>query len=332
MDIKMLGGKITKARKEKNMSQSQLAQLLFISPQAVGKWERGESIPDIVTINQLAEIFDVDLNYFSENFRSAASETSSKGIDNSYDDTEQAEQEATRPPGEREMLINFSGSSLSESDFVGVTARKRKFNGSALQGSDFAGADLTGSSFIGSDIRGANFGGTNLTSSSFMGSDIRDANFDGTNLTDCTLSANDLTEACFNKTILLRTVFSTSGLTGARFVDTELIDVKLTKTDLTKTVFENCTFKGVDFKYSDMRGVCLDGQAFIGVKFDKTALNEATFNGSTLRNVSFRPTFALTNKYYRAIKTICFDGAMMDKLTYAELKGMGAELSKVTFL
>jgi len=37
----------------------------------------------------------------------------------------------------------------------------------------------------------------------------------------------------------------------------------------------------------------------------------------------------LTNKYYKAIKTICFDGAMMDKLTYAELKGLGADLSKV---
>jgi hypothetical protein len=37
--------------------------------------------------------------------------------------------------------------------------------------------------------------------------------------------------------------------------------------------------------------------------------------------VSFTPPFSLTNKYYRAIKAICFDGATMDKLTYAALKG-----------
>jgi DNA-binding transcriptional regulator YiaG len=43
MDTKLIGGKIAKARKEINMSQAQLAQSLFISPQAVGKWERGES-------------------------------------------------------------------------------------------------------------------------------------------------------------------------------------------------------------------------------------------------------------------------------------------------
>jgi uncharacterized protein YjbI with pentapeptide repeats len=316
MDIKMIGNKIAKARKDKNMSQAQLAQLLFISPQAVGKWERGEAIPDIVTINKLAEILGVDLNYFSENFSSAADGTAFKAaVDNNGGDMKQTIQEVANPspaPEERQLLTNFSGGDLSGSDFTGVTAHKRKFYGSALRGSDFTGADLTGSSFTGSDVR--------------------EASFDGTNLTDCTLSANDLTEASFHKTILVRTVFSASSLDGAKFTDAELADVTLTKTDLRKTVFENCTFKNVDFKYSDMRSVCLDGQTFIGVKFDKAALNEATFNGSTLQNVSFRPTYALTNKYYRAIKTICFDGAMMDKLTYAELKGLGADLSKVTFI
>jgi uncharacterized protein YjbI with pentapeptide repeats len=81
--------------------------------------------------------------------------------------------------------------------------------------------------------------------------------------------------------------------------------------------------------------MCLDGLTFIGVKFDKTSLNEATFKGATLRNVSFLAPFTwytLSKKYYRAIKTICFDGATMDKLTYAALKGMEADLSKVTVI
>ncbi|MBB6108595.1 Uncharacterized protein YjbI, contains pentapeptide repeats [Mucilaginibacter lappiensis] len=316
MDIKMIGNKIAKARKDKNMSQAQLAGLLFISPQAVGKWERGEAIPDIVTINKLAEILGVDLNYFSENFSSADNGTVFKAtVDNNDNGMEQPVPEDVNlptSPEERKLLTNFSGGDLSKSDFAGVIAHQRKFNGSALRGSDFAGADLT--------------------RSSFTGSDVREANFEGTNLTDCTLAANDLTGAIFHKTVLVRTVFSASSLAGAKFTNAELTDVTLTKTDLRRTVFENCIFKGVDFKYSDMRSVCLDGQTFISVKFDKTALNEATFNGSTLRNVSFRPTYALTNKYYRTMKTICFDGAMMDKLTYAELKGLGAELSKVTFI
>ncbi len=311
MDTKMIGSKIAKARRTKNMSQAQLAQLLFISPQAVGKWERGESVPDIVTINRLAEILGVDLNYFSESMQSVAHEAPIKATGENSGDSKQTEQEVTdiSSSTERQLLTNFSGSNLPDSDFASVTAHKRKFNGSALRLSTFENADLTGSYFSGSDMHAANF--------------------DGTNLTDCTLSANTLTDASFNRTILVRTEFSSSTLAGARFINAELVDAKLIKTDLTETIFQNCVFKGVDFKYSDLRGVRLDGNTFIDVKFDKAALNEATFNGAILKNVSFRSTYALTNKYYRAIKTICFDGAMMDKLTFAALKGMGADLSKV---
>ncbi len=307
MDIKILGSKITSARKEKNMSQAQLAQLLFISPQAVGKWERGESVPDIVTINQLAEILGVDLNYFSESFPSAGNGIISKPVEPTEEEPTNLSHLAGQP-----LLTNFSGSNLPGTDFSGVTAHQRKFSGSALRGSDFSGADLTGSSF--------------------SGSDVQEANFDETNLTDCTLSAINLTGASFNKTILVRTQFSKSELTNAKFTDAKLVDTKLTMSDLTKTIFENCIFEGVDFTYSDLRGVCLDGQTFIGVKFNKTALNGTTFNGATLVNVSFRPQFALTNKYYKAVKTICFDNAKMDKLTYAALKGIGADLSKVTII
>jgi uncharacterized protein YjbI with pentapeptide repeats len=216
---------------------------------------------------------------------------------------------------ERQLLINFSASNLPESDFAGVTAQKGKFDASALRGSNFSGADLTGSSF--------------------KSSDMREANFDGTNLTDCTLYVSDLTDASFNKSILVRTEFSTSDLTRAKFTGVKLVDAKLTLIDLRETIFENCIFSGVDFKLCDLRGKCLDGQTFIGVKFDNTSLNEAKFKGATLRNVSFLAPFTWSTwskKYYRALKTINFDGALMDKLTYAALKGMQVDLSKVTII
>lgn len=69
LSTQKIGNKIAEARKKMNISQAQLAQRLFISPQAVGKWERGESMPDITTFNALAEILNVDLNYFSESFQ-----------------------------------------------------------------------------------------------------------------------------------------------------------------------------------------------------------------------------------------------------------------------
>lgn len=213
---------------------------------------------------------------------------------------------------ERQVITNLSASNLPQSDFVGVTAHQAKFEASALRGSTFAGADLTGSSF--------------------KSSDVREANFDGANLTDCNLSTIALDSASFNKTVLVRTNFSMSGLDGTKFSGVRLVDVKLTLTDLRKTVFENCVFDGVDFKYSNLRGLNLDGQTFIGVKFDKADLTEVSFKDATFKNVSFLSSFTLSKKYYRAIKTVNFDGAKMDKLTYAALKGMGVDLSKVTVI
>ncbi|MHB1277062.1 MAG: pentapeptide repeat-containing protein [Bacteroidia bacterium] len=300
LSTKMIGSRIAEARKKKSISQAQLAQQLFISSQAVGKWERGESMPDILTLNRLAEILGVDLNYFSESFQSAGNGTVNKASDGNNASTE------------REMLNNFSGSNLPESDFAGVVAHKRKFNGSALQGTDFSGADLTGSSFIGSDVSGADFNATNLT--------------------DCSLKASDLKEGYFHKTILVRTVFSSSDLTGAKFIEANLTDVRVTATDLTKAVFEDCSFTGVVFKSSDLSGLNFDGQTFSYVRFDKVALKGTTFRNATLKNVSFLPSLALTNKYFRAVKTINFEGAKMDKLTYAVLKSYEADLAKVTLI
>lgn len=211
---------------------------------------------------------------------------------------------------ERQVVTNFSASNLAMSDFAGVKAHKGQFNASALRGADFAGADLTGSTF--------------------KASDVREANFDGANLTDCTLTATDLSNVSFNASTLVRTNFSVSGMDGAKFTGVKLTDVTISKIDLRKTTFEGCIFDGVDFEYSDLSGLRLEGQTFIGVKFDKSGVNEVSFRGATFKNVSFQAYFSLTNKYYRSIKTICFDDAVMDKLTYASLKGMGADLSKVT--
>lgn len=81
----MIGNKIAEARKKLSLSQAQLAAKLFISAQAVGKWERGESLPDIITLNKLANILNVDLNYFSGGFDSSEAETASNPEENTKD-------------------------------------------------------------------------------------------------------------------------------------------------------------------------------------------------------------------------------------------------------
>lgn len=49
-------------RKRANLSQEALADKLDVSRQTLAKWENGESVPDIVHCDRLAELFDISLD------------------------------------------------------------------------------------------------------------------------------------------------------------------------------------------------------------------------------------------------------------------------------
>ena len=56
-----IGKKLCSLRKEHNMTQVELADQLGISYQAVSNWERGNSMPDISKLPELAAIFDISV-------------------------------------------------------------------------------------------------------------------------------------------------------------------------------------------------------------------------------------------------------------------------------
>jgi transcriptional regulator with XRE-family HTH domain len=60
---KDLGQIIKNLRINKSLTQEQLANLLKITPQAISKWENGESYPDLPILDKLAEIFEITLDY-----------------------------------------------------------------------------------------------------------------------------------------------------------------------------------------------------------------------------------------------------------------------------
>ncbi len=57
-----IGENIKKLRKEKDITQEKLAEVLNVSVAAVSKWERGETYPDITLIFPLAHYFDVSVD------------------------------------------------------------------------------------------------------------------------------------------------------------------------------------------------------------------------------------------------------------------------------
>ena len=60
-----IGERIMALRKEKNISQSELAKRLNVSRQAVSKWEQGTSSPDTERLIQLAQILGTEVEYLA---------------------------------------------------------------------------------------------------------------------------------------------------------------------------------------------------------------------------------------------------------------------------
>ena len=55
--------RIKALRKSKNLSQAQLASLLFVNQTAVSQWERGATSPNKATLLALCDLFDVSIDY-----------------------------------------------------------------------------------------------------------------------------------------------------------------------------------------------------------------------------------------------------------------------------
>ena len=60
-----IGERISALRKEHDISQGQLADMLDISRQAVSKWENDQASPDTLKLIKLAEILDTEVEYLA---------------------------------------------------------------------------------------------------------------------------------------------------------------------------------------------------------------------------------------------------------------------------
>ncbi len=69
---KIVADNIVALRREARMTQLELAEKLNYSDKAVSKWERGESIPDVFTLKEVADTFGVTVDYLLEQDHSHA--------------------------------------------------------------------------------------------------------------------------------------------------------------------------------------------------------------------------------------------------------------------
>lgn len=70
MDTKKMGAFLKQCRKEKNLTQEQLAEMFGVSARTVPRWETGTNMPDLGIIVELAEYYEVEMKELLDGERS----------------------------------------------------------------------------------------------------------------------------------------------------------------------------------------------------------------------------------------------------------------------
>ena len=69
MNQQKMGEFLKRLRKEKGLTQEQLAECFYINPRTVSRWETGRNMPDIDILIELADFYDVDIREIIEGER-----------------------------------------------------------------------------------------------------------------------------------------------------------------------------------------------------------------------------------------------------------------------
>ena len=67
LNLEQIGHRITEQRKKLNLTQKELAETLFVTHQAVSKWEKGKSVPSIEILYEMTKLFHVSIDYILDN-------------------------------------------------------------------------------------------------------------------------------------------------------------------------------------------------------------------------------------------------------------------------
>lgn len=258
-----IGNKIADGRKAKGLSQAQFAEMLNISKQAVGKWERGESMPDIIMLGKIANIIGVDANHFlsdGENLKKAT---------------------ADRKP----KVKNMSFMSLKDADFSGLDNLKEKLSCANIERCKFVGADLKNILFKSNNLKDNDFSDASMEGSKFVSANVERNNFTGVNLQGLETRSSNIVKNNFTNADLTNVVFKSSNIKDNNFVGAKIDGAEFCRSNLTAAKFSgqmtNCIFTGCNFKKTEFVDVTFDNVFF------KNNAKNAIFTNCKADNITY---------------------------------------------
>ena len=296
LNPKSIGNKIAEARKKINFSQSELAKNVSISPQAVGKWERGESMPDITTLNRLAQILGVDLNYFSDSFQTLE-------VAGTIDGMQELKNRTSKSDTNPDWNWNMSQGNWVDADFSGLKNLTEKFSSSNMKNCKFIHADLSGLILAKNNIELCDF--------SFA--DIRDSKIQSSNL-----SNNQFHTCSFIDSVFLKNNIGKCDFFEADFSGAEILDGYFESNLVERVVWKHTLFKNMGISNVIFEGSIEDCQ------FENCAFHNVNFQNATITNTFF--------KYNRKFKKVQFINCKVDKITHGFLSNNQANLTGITVI
>lgn len=297
MEAKFIGNRIAQARKKLNISQAQLAEKLFISSQAVGKWERGESLPDIITLNSLAVIFGVDLNYFSEDFHSIQSE-----IDLEDSMVEKLDELPSKNI-KKKLNWDMSCGNWVDSDFSGLKNLKEKFSSSNMQNCKFIGSDLSGILLKSNNIDRCDFSSSDISSSHIQTSNLLNNGFK-----ECNLKGIEI---------------ASSYIMGCDFSEADFSEAEIKLGGFQDNIVNGSVFNSTSFSSMYIVDIVFEGK-----------LKDCSFESCNFKKVVFQNSILINNffKNNKNLKKVKFINCKADNITYAFLKSGKADLTGITLI
>ena len=293
---KSIGIKLTTARKGKNFSQATFAQELAVSPQAVGKWERGESLPDIIVLSRIAALLSVDLNFFSEQGSSPVA-IQEKELPQEWNTSE-----LDSIDKKKKHNWNMSESNWINVDFSGIKNIQERFHAANVKKCQFIAADLSGVQMKSNNLDLCDFSQAKLS-----GMLIQKSNF-----AHCSLKSANLKETEFLSSFLSSCDVTKSDLTKVLFAYTGIDKLNFEHVELNRTAFVNTRLSNVQFNGT----------------MDRCSFEKCSFSKVTFHKVKFLQTFFK----YNDLKRVKFIDCEADRLTYELLKHGKADLTGISLV
>lgn len=253
INAKIISERIATARKASGITQSDLARKINMSPQNVSKWERGESLPDAVTLKAIADTLNKDIAYF-------------------YGETD----------------CNNDTCATCSPDTKTATKPRATLNNCAAK---WKNLDLSHSKMDCYDFKYARFEDCDFTSADFNKNKLPYTEFVRCNLSQTDFADCDIFRADFKNCDVIETAFDNAELDQSDFTDCNLKDMSFKNMPFTSScracLIENVTFENIDFKSAIFKKSVFSNCVFTNCTFVDCDFRHTTFKACNADKISY---------------------------------------------